>query len=102
MKENFSVKLQTENRCFCLRQKCNKAQAAQIRNTMQSSSTLTKISGPIAEVKKAELIKDSEKSFAYWKESKQRETLVNKLGLFRYSWWVWEAAQPQQTKLLYK
>ena len=46
IKEAFSVKLQTENCCFCFRQKLNKTQTAQIRNTMQSSSTFIKMSGP--------------------------------------------------------
>ena len=32
MKEAFSVKLQTEKLCFCLRWKLNKIQAAQIKN----------------------------------------------------------------------
>ena len=74
MKEAFSVKLQSEN----------KAQDAQIRNTMQSSSSLIKISGPTLEVKKkSELIKDSQNIFAYWKESEQSEALAIKLGLFQ-------------------
>ena len=33
--------------------------------------------------KKIELIKDSQNSFAYWKELEQSEALVNKLGLFQ-------------------
>ena len=32
MKEEFSIKFQTENLCFCLRWKLNKTQTAQIRN----------------------------------------------------------------------
>ena len=53
MKEAFSVKLQTEeNRCFCFRLKLSKTQAAQIMNTMQSSSTFIKIEGLFPEVEK--------------------------------------------------
>ena len=33
--------------------------------------------------KKFELIKDSQNTFAYWKESEQSEALTNKLGLFQ-------------------
>ena len=65
---------------------------------MESSSTLIKISGPALEAKKSELIKDSQNIFAYWKESEQDKAFAYKLGF----WGVWEAAQPQQTKLLYK
>ena len=50
IKEAFSIKIQTEN-LFLLKMKI-KIQAAQIRNTMQSSSTFTRISRPIPEVKK--------------------------------------------------
>ena len=50
---------------------------------MQSSCTLIKISGPTLEVKKIELIKNSQNIFAYWKESEQSEALANKLGLFQ-------------------
>ena len=51
MEEVFSVKLQTENACFCLRSKLNKTQPTQIRTAIQSSSTFVKISGSISEVK---------------------------------------------------
>ena len=50
---------------------------------MQSSSAFNKISGPIPEVKKSELINDWEHISAYWDESKQSEALANKLGLFQ-------------------
>ena len=50
---------------------------------MQSSCTLIKISGLTLEVKKIELIKDSQNIFACWKESEQSEGLANKLGLFQ-------------------
>ena len=56
MKEAFSVKLQTGNICFCSRLKLNKAQAAQMRNVMQSLSIFIGISGPVSEVKKSLLI----------------------------------------------
>ena len=50
---------------------------------MQSSCTLIKISGLILEVKKIELIKDSQNIFACWKESEQSTGLANKLDLFQ-------------------
>ena len=56
MKEAFSVKLQTGNICFCSRLKLNKAQAAQMRNVMQSLNIFIGISGPVSEVKKSLLI----------------------------------------------
>ena len=50
---------------------------------MQFLCTLIKISGLTLEVKKIELIKDSQNIFAYWKESEQSKGLANKLGLFQ-------------------
>ena len=51
---------------------------------MQSSSTFIKISRPITEVKKKSgLINDGKNIFAYWKESKQSESLGNKLDFFQ-------------------
>ena len=51
MKKAFSVTHETENFCFCLRQKLNENQTAQIRNIVQSLRTFIKLSGPIPEVK---------------------------------------------------
>ena len=50
---------------------------------MQSLYTLIKISGLTPEMKKIELIKDSQNIFTYWKESEQSEGLASKLGLFQ-------------------
>ena len=82
MKEAFSVKLQTENCCFCLKWKLNKAQAAQRRNTMQSLSILIKISGSV---------------FFCILERIQAKRAVGKkvFFFFKYSWGIWEAAQSQ-------
>ena len=56
--------------------------AAQVRNIMQSSRTLIKISEPIPEVRKTALINDWLNTMAYWEESEQGKVLVNKFGLF--------------------
>ena len=56
--------------------------AAQVRNIMQSSRTLIKISEPIPEVRKTALINDLLNTMAYWEESEQGKVLVNKFGLF--------------------
>ena len=50
---------------------------------MQSSCTLIKIAGLTPEVKKIELIKDSQNIFANWTEPEQSERLANKLGLLQ-------------------
>ena len=51
---------------------------------MRSSSTLMKkISVPIPEVKKSELIEDSKIFWPIGKKSEQSEALSNKLGLFQ-------------------
>ena len=46
---------------------------------MQSSYTLIKISGDTLEVKKIDLIKDSQNIFAYWNKSEQSQGLADKL-----------------------
>ena len=51
----------------------NKTQAAQIRNIMQSLSTIIGLSGPIPQVKKSALINDYENKIAYWEESQLSE-----------------------------
>ena len=56
--------------------------AAQVRNIMQCSRTLIKISEPIPEVRKTALINDWLNTMAYWEESEQGKVLVNKFGLF--------------------
>ena len=58
---------------FFLKIKINKTQAAQIRNIMQSLSTIIGLSGPIPEVKKSALINDYENKIAYWEESQSSE-----------------------------
>ena len=83
MKEVFSVKLQSENQWFSLRQNSNKTQAPQIRNIMQSSNTFIRISGPIPDVKNTALINDWENIIVYWEEFEESEALVNRFGLFQ-------------------
>ena len=72
MKIAFSVKLQTECLCFCLRQKLEKTQAAQTRNIMQSLGTFIRISALVLGVKKSALINDHE-NIAYSGEPEQGE-----------------------------
>ena len=55
---------------------------AKKRNIMQSSSTFTKISGPIAEVKNSALINDWQ-YIPYQVKSEQSEALNNKFRLFQ-------------------
>ena len=98
MKEAFSVKLQTENRRFCLRWKLSKVQAAQIRNTMQSSSTLIKISGPIPKVKKIWIDQRFRKYFCLLERIQAKRGDDKQVVFSKYS----SGAQSQQTKLLYK
>ena len=69
----FSVKLQTENLCFFLLYKLNKAHAARTRNEMQFLSTFIRTSGPVPEVKKPALINNYENIIAYSEEYKQSE-----------------------------
>ena len=69
VKEAFSVKIQTENLCFCLRKRLHKTQSAQIRNIMQSSTTFIRISRLIPEVKNPALINDWENTIYYREES---------------------------------
>ena len=78
MKETFSVKLQSENLCFCLISGCpNKEYNAIFIHINQNIRAY-----PGSE-KKLEFIKDSQNIFEYSKESEQSEALVNKLGLFQ-------------------
>ena len=86
MKDSFSVKLQTQNRCFFFFFKLKKTQTAQIRNTMQYSSTLIKTSELILDMKKSVLINNWEINFAYWKKPEQNETM---LGLFQLQLRFW-------------
>ena len=67
--------------------KLNKTQDAQISNTMQSSSTFMRISGPIMEVKKSAVINDWE-NISYWEEPEQSKALENKFCLFQIQWRV--------------
>ena len=60
-----------------------KTQAAQIRNTIQPSSTFIRISVPIPEVKE---IIDCENIVLYWEKSEQSDWSANKLGLFQIYW----------------
>ena len=81
MKEASSVKLQNENRSYCLLQKLSKAQVG--CQNKEYNKIFKHINQNITELKKYELIKDSENIFAYWKESKKSEMLVYKFGLFK-------------------
>ena len=104
MIEPFSVKLQTKNRCFCLsRSKLNKAQTAQITNTIQFSSTLIKISGHITEWKKIGTDQRFRKYFCILEiirakqgVGKQVRFVPNTIGQFGRQ----QGSQPR--KLLYK
>ena len=93
MKEACSVNLQTENLCFYSRQKLNKTQDAQIRNTMQSSSTFMRIAGPVTEVKKSAVINDWE-NISYWQEPEESKALENKFCLFQIQLGVLGELQP--------
>ena len=78
--------------------KLNKTQDAQISNTMQSSSTFMRISGPIMEVKKSAVINDWE-NISYWEEREQSKALENKFCLFQIQLRVLGELQPR--KILY-
>ena len=60
-----------------------KTQAAQIRNTIQPSSTFIRISVPIPEVKKNRWLR---KYRLYWEKSERSDWSANKLGLFQIYW----------------
>ena len=85
MKEAPSVKLQSENLCFCLLKVkieqssgCpNKEYNAIFKHINQNIRAYPRSK------KKSELIKDSQDIFSYWKESEQSEALASKLGLFQ-------------------
>ena len=75
--------------------KLNKTQDAQISNTMQSSSTFMRISGPIMEVKKSAVINDWE-NISYWEEREQSKALENKFCLFQIQLRVLGELQPRK------
>ena len=75
--------------------KLNKTQDAQISNTMQSSSTFMRISGPIMEVKKSAVINDWE-NISYWEEREQSKVLENKFCLFQIQLRVLGELQPRK------
>ena len=88
MNEAISVKLQSENLCFCLLKiKIKQSSGCPNKeyNTIFKHINQNMRAYPRSKKnqKKSELIKDSRNVFAYWKKSEQSKALANKLGLFQ-------------------